>query len=103
MSQVIKSVFFIIAFAFPYALSLKAQQPELVLPFGHAKQVSNIVYSRDGRFIATTSEDNNVIIWDAYTAKSIHLLSGHVNKVNSIDFSSDGKRGFLITKDTTKL
>src|SRR5436190_13114867 len=101
MSQVIKSVFFFIAFVSPYASSLKAQQPELVLPFGHAKQVLNIIYSKDGKYIATAAEDDTVIIWDAYTAKSIHLLSGHVNKVNSIDFSSDGN--YVLTGSEDKL
>ena len=67
----------------------------LVLPSGHNKQVTDFVFSTDGKYIATTAEDHAVIIWDARSGKLVHLLKGHVNSVTSMDFSADGK--YLVT------
>jgi WD40 repeat protein len=48
-------------------------------------------FSHDSRFIASTSSDNIVRIWDAWTGEQKTLLEGHLDTVSSLRFSSDGK------------
>jgi WD40 repeat protein len=50
-----------------------------------------VVYSKNGKFIASGSDDKSVIIWNSETGNSEKKLIGYGEKVSSVDFSSDGK------------
>ncbi len=70
-----------------------AQQPRLVLPFGHTSSISTVQYSPDGKYIMTTARfDKAVLIWEASTGKLIHSLTGHESHVSSARYSPDGKQ-----------
>ena len=58
---------------------------------GHAADVRCVVFSPDGKKIATGAGDNTARIWDAQSGKTILTLTGHTSAVNSIAFSPDGK------------
>jgi WD40 repeat protein/energy-coupling factor transporter ATP-binding protein EcfA2 len=57
---------------------------------GHEDAVKSVVFSPDGKTIATASNDKNIKLWNRY-GKEIRTLKGHKGTVNSITFSPDGK------------
>jgi WD40 repeat protein len=57
---------------------------------GHTGGVESVAFSKDGRRIASGSDDRSVKIWDAGTGKCLQTLTGHSAAVNSVAFSPDG-------------
>lgn len=57
---------------------------------GHGGSVYGVTYSRDGRWIASTSADQTVRIWDAATGQQTRQLTGHQGPVYAAAFSPDG-------------
>ena len=53
--------------------------------------VTSAYFSRDGKYIVTTLDDNAVGLRDVY-GKQISLLKGHQDKVYDVVFSPDGKK-----------
>jgi WD40 repeat protein/uncharacterized caspase-like protein len=58
---------------------------------GHGRGVTKLVFSRDGKFIATAASDNTIKIWDVEKRSEIRTLTGHTSNVESIDFAPDGR------------
>jgi len=58
---------------------------------GHGKGITAVVFSRDGKRIATGSTDNTIKIWDASSKTELRTLTGHTSNIESMDFSPDGK------------
>ena len=58
---------------------------------GHTLWVSSIVFSPDGRMLASGSEDKTIRLWDVVTGKHKKTLIGHKGIVDSISFSPDGR------------
>jgi len=56
---------------------------------GHNDEVESAIFSADGRFIATASYDQKIILWDARTFQPIRTLEGHNGAVLSIAFSPE--------------
>ncbi|MDE0022355.1 MAG: WD40 repeat domain-containing protein [Candidatus Poribacteria bacterium] len=64
---------------------------------GHANAVGLIVFSRDGRYIASAGRDtDDVWIWDIETGENIQTLEGHGEYAYDVRFSADGKH--VVTK-----
>jgi len=61
---------------------------------GHRWGVSSVVFSPDGKLLASGSGDYTVRIWQVDTGECIKILKGHTTNVDTIAFSPDGK--FLI-------
>ncbi|MEX0849857.1 MAG: WD40 repeat domain-containing protein [Candidatus Dependentiae bacterium] len=68
---------------------------------GHDWTVSSVVFSPDGKQIASASGDNTVRIWNAQTGDCLHTLRGHTRYVNSAAFSPDGKKIASASWDNT--
>src|SRR5688500_11823404 len=68
-----------------------AQQPKLILPVGHVAEVYSVVFSRDGKLIATASRDQTAKVWEAATGQLLIDLRGHKSEVSSAELSADGK------------
>ncbi|MBN3943729.1 caspase family protein, partial [Nostoc sp. NMS9] len=68
---------------------------------GHSNWVYNVVFSPDGKTIASASADKTVKLWNAATGKEIITLKGHSNSVNSVAFSPDGKTIASASADKT--
>jgi WD40 repeat protein len=54
------------------------------------KPVRSIVYSNNGKMIASAMEDNTVRLFDAATGQQ-KVLTGHTGEVHTLDFSNDGR------------
>jgi WD40 repeat protein len=61
---------------------------------GHEGAVWAIAFSKDGKQIASGSDDNTVRVWDAVTGGNIALLKGHDSRIVSVSFTPDGKHIF---------
>jgi len=68
---------------------------------GHSKWVQAIVFSPDGKLVASTSYDNTVRLWDTATGESCGVLKGHSNRVRALAFSPDGKQIASASDDET--
>ena len=58
---------------------------------GHGKGVTDVVFSRDGKLIASAASDNTIKIWDVSSQRELRTLTGHTANIESMDFSPDGK------------
>jgi WD40 repeat protein len=61
---------------------------------GHYAPVTSTVFSRDGKLLASGSEDNAVMVWDVRSKQSVGRLLGHTSTVQAMAFSADGKQLF---------
>ena len=62
----------------------------------HSAAVNTLVFSPDGRTVATGSDDGTARLWDAATGKELHVLEGHLERVVGVEFNSDGR--LLLTR-----
>src|SRR6266404_8424113 len=58
---------------------------------GHGKGVTGVVFSRDGKLLASSASDNTIKIWDVASKRELRTLSGHTANIESMDFSPDGR------------
>ena len=65
---------------------------ELAVLRGHTAWVTQVVFSPDGKRLASASDDESIKIWDLESYRETADLKGHADAVNWIAFSPDGKR-----------
>ena len=65
----------------------KAKLPNLT---GHRGFVTSLVFSPDGKTLASASADQTIKLWNTATWKEETTLLGHADEVWSVGFSSDG-------------
>ncbi|KAI7971161.1 hypothetical protein EIK77_004676 [Talaromyces pinophilus] len=58
---------------------------------GHSQQVQSVVFSPDGRLLASGSSDKTIKLWDPATGSLQQTLEGHSEWVQSVAFSPDGR------------
>jgi WD40 repeat protein/DNA-binding SARP family transcriptional activator len=66
---------------------------QLMTLVGHTDSLHSVAWSPDGRYIATTSDedDTSVRVWDAATGALVYELLGHEIRVWGLDFSPDSQ------------
>jgi WD40 repeat protein len=80
--------------------ALLASRVRLALS-GHEKFVNTVVWSPDGRLLATASDDGTAKVWDSSTGQEVLTLSGHEHRVNNIAWRPDGKLLVTASADAT--
>lgn len=73
---------------------LLAQKPQLVVPIGHTAKITLAVFSPDGQYILSGSDDKTAILWDLQ-GRQIQTFRGHTAKITAACFSTDGQ--FILT------
>ena len=68
---------------------------------GHSGWVRSVVFSHDGKHVASASDDETVKIWDATDRRCLRTLEGHSGSVRSVVFSHDGKHVASVSADRT--
>lgn len=61
-----------------------ALQTNHTLPF-------SVVYSPDGKYFITYSDDYTIKLWDAKLVRQIETITAHVNNINQVTFSANSK------------
>ncbi|HZV07471.1 MAG TPA: sigma-70 family RNA polymerase sigma factor [Gemmataceae bacterium] len=63
----------------------------LVRRFGKENQGSALLFSPDGKTLASYRWPHTVNLWDSATGRLLHTLKGHKDNVWAVAFSADGK------------
>jgi WD40 repeat protein/serine/threonine protein kinase len=58
---------------------------------GHERETHPVVFSRDGRLLASGSEDTTVRLWDLESRQSPRIFKGHTEAISGLAFSPDGQ------------
>ena len=66
-------------------------EKEITSIIGHQNWVRSIMFSPDGKTLASASRDSTIKLWNVGTGKEITSLTGHQALVSSVAYSSDGK------------
>ncbi|MCY3872349.1 MAG: hypothetical protein OXG87_22625, partial [Gemmatimonadetes bacterium] len=56
----------------------------------HTREISSVVFSPDGKMLASGAEDNTVKLWDVATGENTATLEEHTSWISSVAFSPDG-------------
>ena len=67
----------------------------------HSKYVNSVCWSPDGKYLASGSGDETLIIWNANSGQRLKTLKGHSESVRSVCWSPDGKHLASGSRDKT--
>ena len=68
---------------------------------GHPGGISTIVFSPDGKTLASGGDDKLIKLWDAATGREVRVLSGHSKYIRTLVFSPDGRMLVSTSGDKT--
>lgn len=68
---------------------------------GHQQLITHVMFSPDGHFIASASNDKSVKLWEGFTGQFLTSFRGHVGAVYQITWSADSRMLASASKDST--
>jgi WD40 repeat protein/tRNA A-37 threonylcarbamoyl transferase component Bud32/tetratricopeptide (TPR) repeat protein len=67
---------------------------------GHAKEVSGVAFSPNGKQVASVAGfEQTAHVWDARTGKLLHRIETHIRWQEKVSFSPDGTRLLITSRD----
>ena len=82
----------VVLFAAGFTTPLAAEEPKLRATLkGHELTVLSVVYSLDGKILASADAGGVIRLWDTATDKELAVLKGHTASVWCVRFRPDGK------------
>ncbi|MRR18007.1 MAG: WD40 repeat domain-containing protein, partial [Deltaproteobacteria bacterium] len=94
-----KKLFFSFCFlwvVFLTSVALGADVPEISVQTGHSRSISSIVFSPDGKYLASGGQDNRARIWDVESGRQVRTsttgFTDAFSWILSLAFSPDGSR-----------
>ena len=70
-----------------------------VIPLGHGAAVTSVVFSPDGKMLASGSLDHLMKLWDPQSGELLRTLTTHTGTKNSLAFSNDGSTLAISSSD----
>ena len=58
---------------------------------GHSDRITQVIFSPDGKILASASRDKTAKLWNPNTGKIINTFAGHDKAVNAIAFNPNGQ------------
>ncbi len=95
--------YFLIILSLLFCAQLYAQTPQIVVTTGHSKVITALAVAPNGKYIASTSANHLIKIWEVNSGKEITTINNKLpdskseERVQSIEFTADGK--YLISSD----
>jgi WD40 repeat protein len=69
-----------------------AKDGKAVVTIGPPKACAEILFSRDGKLLASAAWKGGVHVWDSSTGRMVRSFQGHEGRNYALAFSADGKR-----------
>ena len=85
-----KTTLYTVILSYVFALNVFAQDFHFTPLEGHTSRITELVFSTDGKTLASASEDRSIRLWDVATGAHKHTLTGHDSYIHSMAFSPDG-------------
>jgi transcription initiation factor TFIID subunit 5 len=68
---------------------------------GHQNSIYTLAVSNDGRFLASSGEDKEIIVWELASSAAVSKLQGHTDTVWDLVFSAEGNILASCSSDNT--
>jgi ribosome assembly protein 4 len=68
---------------------------------GHQQLITQVLFSPDGHFLASASNDKSVKLWEGFTGAYLTSFRGHVANVYQISWAPDSRMIASASKDST--
>lgn len=74
---------------------------ELVVLKGHSQSITQVFFSKDGKYIITDSRDDTIKVWQTATGKLLYNITGQTAGILSVEFSAGTGKLITASKDRT--
>ena len=64
---------------------------------GHTSAVNNVLYSKDGSILVSSSMDKTIKVWNVKTRTLVETFKGHKKSISSICFMGDDRKRWIIS------
>ena len=82
-------------------LAQSAGVPDVAINAGHSNSVTSVVFSPDGRWLASGGHDGAIKLWEIASGRLLRTLVGHTKGVKSIAISPDGSVLASVSEDSS--
>jgi WD40 repeat protein len=85
------------------SLNINSQTAHRIFQTGHSSVIENVIFNNDGKFIASSANENYIIIWEVESGKQFAVLNGHNSKINALIFNPKNSDQLISCSDDSTL